>query len=389
MMSAAVVLLLFSTTACSLFSKKTPAPTVPKTTPNTQKNQQITVIPQSQSSTKDYQTIRPKSPSDSRGYILYGVTNRVDVDEIETQLQNLSKGPFDPSHYYFQEGRYLSTNFIDSLLARKDKSHPDGLNPPLGKGKDVGQQATNSPKVLNYILEQDYLTKSGNSYNLSGISLAVSVNSVYTDSIYDQKSGKTYPVDVTLNPQQSMAAAKTDAQKILQKVRGISGLAHVPVVMGLYIESAPGSFVPGHYFAKTTVSASSSTIDKWSPVNQQVVLFPSSNAVQVSRADSNKFSKFASDVQSYFPNSIGVIGKGLYQNGNLSQLTVNVNIRFYDKTETDSFTNYVAMLVQDKFPFSQDIPVQIYINSINRPEAVIVKRSNMTQPFVDTFNMYK
>lgn len=385
----AILLLLFSTTACSFFSKPAPVKKQPttKSAPKVQ-NQQITVIPQNQTASKDYQTIKPKTPSSSRGYILYGVTNRVDVDEMETQLQDLSKSPYDPSHYYFQEGQYLSPTFIDSLLSRKDKSHPDGLNPPLGSGKDLGQKATNSPKVLSYILEQDYLTKSGSSYKLSGISLAVSVNSVYSDNIYDPKTGKTYPVDVTLDPKKSMAQAKADAQQILKKVRGINSLGKVPIFIGLYIESEPGSFVPGHYFAKTSVSASSSTIDKWTNVNDQVLLFPSANAQQVSKGDSNKFAKFASDVQSYFPNTIGIIGKGLYKNGNLTQLTITINIRFYDKTETVSFANYVAMLIRNKFPFSQDFPVDVYISSVNQQEAVIVKRPNMSQPFVDIYTLH-
>ncbi|WEG12382.1 CamS family sex pheromone protein [Pullulanibacillus sp. KACC 23026] len=382
-------LLLMSTTACSWFNKKadnSKKQTVIKNSPK--ENQQLTVIPQSQTSEKDYQTIRPKTASDTRGYILYGVSNRVDVDEIETQLQDLSKSPFDPSRYYFQEGRYLSTSFIDSLLSRKDGTHPDGLNPPLGKGKDLGEKAANSPKYLSYILEQDYLTKNGNSYQLSGISLGISVNSVYSENLYNKSNGKTYPVDVTLDTKKSMAEAKADATKILQKVRGIKGLGQVPIFIGLYLESEPNSFVPGHYFAKTTVPAGSSSISKWTNVKEQVLLFPSSAATNANRGDSDKFNKFSDDVQSYFPNSIGVIGKGFYKNGNLSQLTVTINERFYDKTETVSFANYVAMLIKDKFPFSQDIPVEVDINSVSQPEAVIVQRPGMDQPFVQVYSMY-
>ncbi len=372
--------------ACSVFQKNTPQKQVVKETSKSQK-EQITVIPQSDSSTKEYQTIRPKSPSDTRGYIQYGVGNRVDIDEIETKLQDLSKGPFDPSHYYFQEGQFLSTSFIDSLLSRQDKTHPDGLNPPLGKGKDLGVQATNSPKYLSYILEQDYLNKSDK--KLGGISLAISVNSVYSDNLYNKKNGMTYPVDVTLDPKKSMAEAKKDAVKIVQKVRSTKGLESIPIMVGLYIESQPGSFVPGHYFAKTTVAGKSASIGKWTKVDQEVQLFPSAAAQSKYKSDSDKFSKFSSDVQSYFSNSIGVIGKGFYKNGNLSELTVVINERFYDKTETVSFANYVDMLIKNKFPFSSDIPVQVYINSINQPEAIIVNRPNMDQPFVHIYTLYK
>jgi protein involved in sex pheromone biosynthesis len=391
-MGIAVVslLLLVSMTGCSLFSKNNNAQPSAKNAPKvTSKPNQITVIPQDQSTQSEYQTIRPKTPSQTRGYIQYGVTNRVDVDELETQLQDLSKTPFGPGRYSFQEGRYLSPSFIDSLLSRKDKTHPDGLNPPIGKGKDPGAQAASNPKILSYILEQDYLTKKGSSYQLSGISLGISVNSVYSDNVYDPKSGNTYPVDVTLDPNKSMSQGKIDAQRILQKVRGIKGLENVPVFIGLYIESEPGSFIPGHYFAKTFVASGGQTIGNWTSVNQKVVLFPSSTAQNSYLGDSDKFAKFSDDIQSYFPNSIGVIGKGFYKDGNLSELTVTINERFYDKTETASFANYVAMLISDKFPFPQDTPVQVYINSVNQPEAIIVNRPNMDQPFVHVFTMYK
>lgn len=383
----ASLIILGSLSGCSLFSKSNPQPTV-KNAPKGSSNQ-ITVVPQDQSANGDYQTVRPKTPSQTRGYIQYGVSNRVDVDEIETRLQELSKVPYNPSRYYFQEGRYLTPDFIDSLLSRKDKTHPYGLNPPLGKGKDLGAQAAASPKILSYVLEQDYLTKKGSSYQLSGISLGISVNSVYSDNLYDPKSGNTYPVDVTLDQKKSMQQAKIDAQKILQRVRGIKGLENVPIFIGLYIESEPGSFIPGHYFAKTFVTGSGQTINKWTPVNEKVVLFPSNAAQQSYKGDSDKFGKFSDDIQSYFPNSIGVIGKGFYKDGNLSELTVTINERFYDKTETASFANYVAMLVQDKFPFPQDTPVQIYINSVNQPEAIIVNRPGMDQPFVHVYSMYK
>jgi len=389
--AAVSLLLLISLTGCSLFSKpnNTTQPSV-KGTPKTTSNQnQITVIPQDQSTNSDYQTVRPKTPSETRGYIQYGVTNRVDVDEMETQLQDLSKTPYGPSRYYFQEGHYLTTDFIDSLLSRKDTTHPDGLNPPLGKGKDLGAQATSSPNTLSYILEQDYLTKKGTSYQLSGISLGISVNSVYSDSLYDKKSGKTFPVDVTLNQSKAKQEAKSDAQKILQKLRGIKGLENVPVFISLYMESEPGSFIPGHYFAKTFITGGGQSINKWTSVNENVVLFPSGTAQTSYKGDSDKFTKFSDDIQSYFPNSIGVIGKGFYKDGNLSELTVTINERFYDKTETASFANYVAMLISDKFPFPQDTPVQVYINSVNQPEAIIVNRQNMDQPFVHVFNMYK
>ena len=351
-------------------------------------SENVTVIPQEND--KDYRTIHSNKSSDTRGYIQYGVDNRVDIDEIETGLMRLSKGTFDPDTYYFQNGQYISTKEIDEMLARQSKDTPNGLNPPLGKGKDLGEQAADKPKILSYIHEEDYLKSSGkDSYKLGGISLAISVNSVYTDSLYNKKDGKTYTADVTLDQKTVMNAGKTYASKVLDRVREIKGLGDVPIVIGLYIESEPGSYVPGHFYAKTVVDSGQYNIDKWDSVDEQYVLFPSSTAQKNFRADSDAFAKFKGDVENYFPNSIGVIGKGFYQNKELTNLTININIRFYDETEVISFANYVSALLQSQFPFSQRIPVQLYINSIDQPEAIIVKTPDMDKPFVHVYQMYK
>ncbi|MGV3488719.1 MAG: CamS family sex pheromone protein, partial [Tuberibacillus sp.] len=123
-------------------------------------SENITVVPQENE--KEYRIVHTNETNDTRGYIQYGVDNRVDIDEIETGLMRLSKGTFNPDTYYFQNGKYISPKEIDSMLARKSKNYPNGLNPPLGKGKDLGEQATANPKILSYIHEQDYLKSTGN-----------------------------------------------------------------------------------------------------------------------------------------------------------------------------------------------------------------------------------
>ncbi|MGV3488546.1 MAG: CamS family sex pheromone protein, partial [Tuberibacillus sp.] len=267
---------------------------------------------------------------------------------------------------------------------------PNGLNPPLGQGKDLGEQAAANPKILSYIHEQDYLKSAGNnSYKLGGISLAISVNSVYTDSLYNKQDGKTYTADVTLDTKTAMDAGKSYANKVLDHIRKLKGLNDVPVLIALYIESPPGSYVPGHYYAKTVVDAGHYNIGNWDNVNEQYVLFPSATATKNFKGDSDAFAKFKDDVEKYFPNSIGVIAKGFYQNKELSDLTININIRFYDETEVISFTHYVSALLQSQFPFSQRIPVQVYVNSVDQPEALIVKTPDMDTPFVHVYKMYK
>ncbi|MFT9427820.1 MAG: CamS family sex pheromone protein [Sporolactobacillus sp.] len=354
------------------------------------KTETTSLIPAS--SSKGYQTIKPQANDQMRGYINYGVGNRVDIDQLEGGLMNLSKSVFSPDDYIFQSGQYLSTDDIDHMLYRKGQEQNEtgrfkgvpGLNPPLGKGSNVVTQAEKSPKYMNYVLEQDYLKKSGNKYVLGGVSIAVSLNSVYSDRIMD-KNKNINPVEVTLNKSQVKAWGKAVAPKILARIRQVKGLGQVPILLTLYMTSAPSSLISGDYFAQTEVSANSSTIGSWKAIDDQHVLFSSSTASSHYKADLDKFNNFKEDVQKYFPNFVGVIGKGYYHNGDLSDLQLDINIQFTDETEVMSFANYVASIVNNRFGFARSIPVHIYITSDAAQEALVERTSSMDNAYVSVY----
>ncbi|MDD9149739.1 CamS family sex pheromone protein [Sporolactobacillus sp. CQH2019] len=340
---------------------------------------------------KDYQSLRPVSNDQMRGYINYGVNNRVDVDQLELGLMNMSKSVFSPDQYVFQSGQYLTENDINGMLYRqgqeknKTSGSLPGLNPPLGTGKTAVQRAQSSPKYLNYVLEQDYLKKSSNGkYVLAGVSIAVSLNSVYSDQIMDQNQNIN-SIQEQLNSATVKAWGRSVAPKILQRVRSVKGLSKVPVFLTLYMTAAPDSLIPGDYFAKTTVSAGSTTIDKWTTVNDQHVLFPSTAASSQYKADLAKFNTFKSDVQKYYPDFVGVVGKGFYENQTLTDLTIDINLRFMDETEIIGFTNYVASIVNNGFGFGREVPIHISITSNDVQEALVDRTSSMDTAYVHIF----
>ncbi|GGH83011.1 protein involved in sex pheromone biosynthesis [Pullulanibacillus pueri] len=387
-----MVMLLLVTTACTMPWSKDDNKQIVTDTPKGSK-EQVTVIPQENG--KDYRTIHSSKDSSTRGYITYGVNNRTDIDEIETGLMRLSKGTYDPDKYYFQSGQYISSDVINEMISRKPKGkkvkYPGenlkGLNPAFGSGSDIGKMAEDSPKELSYVLEQDYLTKKGkNQYKLGGISLAISMNSVYNQSIYYSETGKTYPVDVTLNAKDQMEKGKAYANKVLQRIRQIKGLENVPVFIGLYLESSPGYDSPGHFYSVGEVGAGKTTIDHWKATNEDNVLLPSDQAASKYPDYSDKFDTFQKSVKGYFSNNIGVIGNAFIKADKIQRLTINIHVPFYDETEIMSFTNYVSSLLQTKFPFDRNTPVEVYIsNMTNQPESIIVKDADMDTPFVHVY----
>jgi protein involved in sex pheromone biosynthesis len=357
------------------------------------KTKTVKVIPAANS--KDYRTIKPSANDTARGYIQYGVKNLVDSDQMESGLMNLSKTVFSPDQYVFQNRHTLNEKMINSILYRKgqEKKNNDsqtdnlaGLNPPLGKGKDAVAKAKNSPKYMNYVLEQDYLkeNKSGK-YALGGVSIAVSLNSVYTDSIMDNKK-LIHDISVPLKSSTVKAWGKAHAPEILKRIRSVSSLKNVPILLTLYKTADPNSAIPGDFFASTYVDAGSSTIGKWESINDAHALFPSTAASAKYKADSEKFNNFKEDVQNYYPDYIDIIGKGYYHNNQLKDLTLTINMnKFRDQTEIIGFSDYVASIVNNRFGFSRDIPVHIYITTGSVQEALIERTSDMDKAYVSIY----
>ena len=101
------------------------------------------------------------------------------MKEVETGLMRLSQNEFDTENYFFQEGQYLAESTVTDWLARSSQTK-DGLNPPTTDSMPAEERATKAPIYLSHIVEQNYLTKtSDNKVKLGGISIGLSLNSIY------------------------------------------------------------------------------------------------------------------------------------------------------------------------------------------------------------------
>ena len=121
----------------------------------------------------------------------------------------------------------------------------------------------------------------------------------------------------------------------------------------------------------------------WKNINEEYVLFPSSAAEEAHREDATYFLNFKQDMEKYFDNFNGVIGRALYSGGELSSLKIEIPIQFYGKAEAIGFTQFVTGLVMDHFPAY--IPIEVSITSMNGTEALIVKEANAEEPYVHIY----
>lgn len=357
----------------------------------TDKSSEKAIIPNYKISDSYYRTILPFKSSEARGLVVENLDTRFDINEFETGLMRMAHDTFSPDKYFFQEGQYLDGKTISNWLQRKltpeqlaeeKKENKDfkniGLN-PMNPGKgSLEDQNKKNPIYLAHILEHDYLVKNGDKVELGGISIGLALNSVHK---YVQEQG--YPREVKLDSDEIEKHGKEIAKEVVTRLRKMKGLESVPIVIALFKQEASNSITPGNFIAKTTVSANDTHIGDWEKVDEDYVVFPSTEATKNYREDAMRLDEFRSNIEKYFPNYTGVIGKGFYQDGHLKSLSITIPMQFYGKAEVIGFTQYVTGLIMEQFP--NYLSVQVYISSVSGPESVIVRDAGEEEPFVHIY----
>src|SRR5699024_7191802 len=334
-----------------------------------------TIVPSYQLSKDDYKMVLPFRPSKARGVIVNQVANRLDIDEVENGLRRHSKEVFDPDKYYYEEGQYLTEEMVYNWLGRtltKDqlkkevkeqkenleeagkegdeekikKDLQQALNPSMDDDSDKNAHQDN-PKYLSHIVEQNYLKKKeDNSVKLAGISIGLSMKSVYR---YQTETGGPYYYE-DISKEEMEKQGNKIAERVLKRLRKIDGLENVPIMISLYREAKQGSPVPGNFVAKTTVPEGENSIGEWKSIKEEYVLFPSDRAKEAYYDDAEIVSSFGKNIAEYFPNYVGVIGEGLYVDKELRKLSIEIPIEFNGESEIVGFTQYTFGLIKEMFP---------------------------------------
>src|SRR5699024_9694472 len=162
-----------------------------------------------------------------------------------------------------------------------------------------------SPRYLSHILEQNFLEqKDDNTVELVGVSIGIAIKSEY--SFEAEGKGPYYE---TISEKEMLQQGKDIAQKVLERTRKIEGLENVPIMIALYQEETEASPVPGHFVAKTLVSAGDMMIGEWESTQEEYVLFPSDQAKKDHFDDYEMVKNFGQGIAEYFPNYVGYIGE--------------------------------------------------------------------------------
>lgn len=376
---------------------------------NEKSKKETSIVPSYQLSKENYRMILPYKPSKARGVIVGQVANRLDIDEVEEGLRRHSKEYFDPETYYFQEGQYLDKDTVYDWLGRKltkkqldeqsseqianlkkdgytvneEKVRKDlqqGLNPPIENENSKKQQEDN-PKYLSHILEQNFLKegKDGTA-RLQGVSIALTMKSVYR---YQTETGGPYKYR-KISQKEMLAQGHKTANTILKRLRQMDGLKNVPILFTIFREEEGESPTPGNFVQKSFVEKGASSFGKWKSIKEENILFPSSRANDKYFDDAQMVKAFSSEVAKYFPNYVGVIGKGFYVNGEMKRLTLDIPLEFNGKGEVLGFSQYAFGAAKEILTGHYDL--EINIKSSTQNESLITRDSDEKEPVVHIFH---
>ena len=351
---------------------------------------ETTIIPSMQLSDSYYRTLVPYKESASRGLVVSNLFTKYDINEVETGLMRLSQNVYDTENYYFQEGQYLDSETVSNWLYRSNQNQDEapelrGLNPPdtdaSGNKLTPEVRAKQAPIYLAHIVEQNYLTKTDdNKVKIAGISIGLALNSVY----YYQKEqyGEYYEEPI---PEADMVKkGKEIAEEVLTRLRARPELKDLPIVIGLFKQVERNAIVPGTYFAYSVSDGGQNSLGEWQDINETYVTFPMSTPDDIYREMNDKFLNFRQDIDKYFSNYTSVIGRGFYQNNQLTKLTIEIPIQFYGSTEIIGFTQYLSGVIIKQLP--SDIDIEVSITSVNGPEALVIKKRSEAEPFVHIYH---
>lgn len=338
---------------------------------------ETSIVPGNRLAEDTYKMILPYRTSEARGIITNQVANRVDIDEMEEGLRRHSVDVFDPDEYLFQEGRYLSSSMVLSLI--------DGLNPERPGRDEEGwdrEQHEENPRIFSHILEQNYLVRQGedNNVQVAGISLGIALKSVYRYQV--DTGGEYYSYDISMN--EMLAKGYEVAEHVVEQLREMEDVPDVPIMIALYREEAESSPVPGNYVTKTVVPSGSSSVGDWEEVNEDYILFPSNEAKDKHLEDLENFNSFSNKIAEFFPNYVGAIGSGYYVNDELQRLTIEIPIEFYGKAEVIGFTQYTYGLIGDIFQNYYDL--EINVTSSDKVESLIYREAKEERPTIHIYH---
>lgn len=309
-------------------------------------------------------------PSKNRGVSL-SLNSSINMKDFESGLLEVAKGVFPTDQYFFQEGQYIDAETATSWLSRQSEENPNGLNPAENGENDPSKRV---PIYLDQILEQNFMVQTDAGYQLGGIAIGLAMNQIDYYSVKDENENFEF-YEQNLDMAQVEERAKEYGNKVVSRLREISGLESIPITVGIFVQ-APQDSLAGGVYRFEGLSQEGGEVTEWVPRNEEKVLFPTEEESE----DASHFANFRNQVQNFFPNLSGITGIGHYRNDQLLSLKIDVMTQFYGETEMIAFTQHITDAATQYLP--ENVQIEINIKSINGTEAFLAReQGNQTFNF--------
>lgn len=354
-MGLCLPIFLFSLTGC-VHKEEEPTETIEL---DNQEDFPSVIAPSVQVAEQYYRGLHPFKASQTRGTLYSSLANyRLDADRLELGLLEIAQDYVPIENHLFREGQIIEPNELREWLRVESETNKLGLNPA-----DLPQP------VLLHVLEHNYWDLKGE--QLKAIVIGLSLASTY--EVQRQEGEITETVTMRYTPDELRNFGQVMADKIAERIR--TKVSSVPIIIALYQLEERHSLVPGNFLSVGYVEREQNYASQWKTIDEIYLLFPSNALTRFSQERSlsyaRDFADFKQEVQSFFPNYLGIVGLGRFIDEQLVELTLTVTTEFASKTEVIQLTQFLGATAIDMFP--EHIQLNIYVQAINKPQAVFIR----------------
>lgn len=312
----------------------------------------------------DYAVMVPFDASPTRyNHGIY--LGKVDLMDVGGRLVEKSKAVFEVETHVLAEGNILSLTRVNALLNREATDNPYGLNPPKGSVFESGVGNLTIPDAILVadLLEINFYTGVPSDPKLAGISIALVFNATL------EVNGQA----ITITDEKLTDYATTAGRKLERYLRSLPDLETVPILIALYKTQKADATLPGIYFSQATFTAREG---QFVDLNEEWVLFPSQAALQNDVQTSTAFNTYRNAVLAFVPESVGTVGQGFYEDGQLKTLNITVQIQAKTYTEIYALTQILA---DNLSLFTQtDLAITVKLKSVTDVVAMIERTRDNT-----------
>ena len=270
----------------------------------------------------------------------YSIAN-YDKEEVESMLMRLSTEYFKTNNSLYQEGQYLTTEEIKSLVNQFNETEEIEID-------DIKIK----PTYITSIYEQDYLATNN---VLKGMSLAIVVdNKQYYDNNY-----KVVDKKIVLD------YALSKVTDLLNYVRSKEELKKIDIVIGIYLEEDyKGNFKYLGYTSNDKI--------KMEYVNYNYQLLESNYVNEIDNKTYNTILAIKNSLSNY---NLYINSYGLYQDKVLNEVSIVLNKSYFNKAEILDISKILTTNLNN----FNDIDIKVYFKSNNITKAFINKSRNATK----------